>query len=37
MFKNIGIVLKKNASLQEISVVQGLIAVLAKTSASNFF
>ena len=36
MFKNIGIVLKKNASLQEISVVQDLIAVLAKTSAQIF-
>jgi len=36
MFKNIGIVLKKNASLQEISVVQDLIAVLAKTSTQIF-
>ena len=36
MFKNIGIVLKKNASLQEISVVQDLIAVLAKTSVQIF-
>ena len=36
MFKNIGIVLKKNASLQEISVVQDLIAVLAKTSMQIF-
>ena len=36
MFKNIGIVLKKNASLQEISVVQDLIAVLAKSSAQIF-
>jgi len=36
MFKNIGIVLKKNASLQEISVVQDLTAVLAKTSAQIF-
>ena len=32
MFKNIGIVLKKNASLQELAVVQGLIEVLSKTS-----
>jgi NAD+ kinase len=36
MFKNIGVVLKKNASLQEISVVQDLIAVLAKSSAQIF-
>ena len=36
MFKNIGIVLKKNASLQEISVVQELIAVLAKSSVQIF-
>ena len=36
MFKNIGIVLKKNASLQEISVVQDLIAVLAKSSVQIF-
>ncbi|MDC1361108.1 NAD(+)/NADH kinase [Gammaproteobacteria bacterium] len=36
MFKNIGIVLKKNASLQEISVVQDLIAVLAKTSTQIY-
>ena len=36
MFKNIGIVLKKNASLQEISVVQDLIAVLAKNSVQIF-
>ena len=36
MFKNIGVVLKKNASLQEISVVQDLIAVLVKSSAQIF-
>ena len=36
MFKNIGIVLKKNASLQEISVVHDLIAVLAKSSVQIF-
>ncbi|MDO7693895.1 MAG: NAD(+)/NADH kinase, partial [Gammaproteobacteria bacterium] len=36
MFKNIGIVLKKNASLQEISVVQDLIAVLAKSPVQIF-
>ena len=36
MFKNIGVVLKKNASLQEISVVQDLIAVLAKSPAQIF-
>ena len=36
MFKNIGIVLKKNASLQEISVVQDLIVVLAKSPVQIF-
>ena len=36
MFKNIGIVLKKNASLQELAVVQGLIEVLSKTASSIF-
>ena len=36
MFKNIGIVLKKNVSLQELAVVQGLIEVLSKTTSSIF-
>jgi hypothetical protein len=36
MFKNIGVVLKKNASKHEHSVVQGLIKVLTK-STSNIF
>ncbi|MDA9249512.1 NAD(+)/NADH kinase [Gammaproteobacteria bacterium] len=36
MFKNIGIVLKKNVSLQELAVVQGLIEVLSKTASSIF-
>ena len=36
MFKNIGIVLKKNSSLEERSVVQGLINVLAKNLLNIF-
>ena len=36
MFKNIGVVLKKNASMHEHSVVQDLIKVLTK-SASNIY
>ena len=36
MFKNIGVVLKKNASKHEYSVVQDLIKVLTK-STSNIF
>lgn len=36
MFKNIGVVLKKNASLDERSVVQDLITVLAKNALNIF-
>ena len=36
MFKNIGIVLKKNLSPDELSVVQGLVKILSKNVASIF-